>query len=71
MTTRYEVLLEDETGCEFILYYDGGCKSEVLSYIEEEYPESRVLSIMSQQEAQEREEERYRRLEYDYDYDMR
>ena len=56
---RYQAILIDETGCEFSLIVDADTRAQVWEELAEDYPESRVIQVLSQAEIEERERERY------------
>lgn len=64
---RFTVNLDDETGCPFTIVVDAADRDEAWDRVEEDYPESRITAVRTQEEIEQEEKDRYDRLSDEYD----
>lgn len=51
---KYHAVMIDETGCEFGVERVAATKADAINQIEEDYPESRIDQILSEEEDEQR-----------------
>lgn len=58
--TTYHAALRDETGCDFSVSLEAKSRQKAFNHLNENYPESRVLSVETQAQINKRESRSYR-----------
>lgn len=66
---RYQAVLRDETNCEFVVTIDAHDMGDAYDQLHDDYPESRVTSVQTEEQVEADRNQLYRDIENGMDWD--